>query len=105
LQTPGSPRGVAVALQLLDEMKQRGIQRSSHIYTCIMNICVRADRLQTALTMYESLLSEGLEPSLVTYHTLMDAYGQMRLWEKALTVLNVISRQVRAKTCHVCMAL
>ena len=94
-QTPGSARGVASALALLQEMKERHIARTAHVYTTIMALCVRADQLQNAVTMYEAMCSEQLEPTLVSYHTLIDAYGQLRQWENALAVLDIVSTKVR----------
>jgi pentatricopeptide repeat protein len=95
VQTAGSPRGVASALALLEEMKERRVPRTAHIYTTIMGLCVRADQLQSALAVYGGMRAEQLEPSLVAYHTLIDAYGQLRQWESALAVLDTVAAKVR----------
>jgi pentatricopeptide repeat protein len=99
MQTAGSARGVASALALLREMKERGIPRTAPIYAKIMGLCVRADQLQTALGMYEVMLEEQLEPTLVSYHTLIDAYGQLRQWQQALSVLDIVSSKARCRAC------
>jgi pentatricopeptide repeat protein len=91
---PGSSRGVAAAHELLAEMRARGIPRSEVIYTTLMSLCVRAERLNDSLAVFNALLDEGLVPSLVTLHTLMDTYGQLQQWSNALAVLDVIASKV-----------
>lgn len=76
-------------------MRERGLPRSEAIYTNVMSLCVRAERLQDALAAFDALLEERLEPSLVTLHTLMDTYGQLRQWSNALVVLDAIASKVR----------
>ena len=98
MQTAGSARGVAAALALLEEMRERGIPRSAQVYATIMGLCVRADQLQNALAMYDAMLAEGLEPPLIAYHTLIDAYGQLRQWQSAVAVLDMVASKVRPRS-------
>lgn len=37
--------------------------------------------------MFEDMFSAGVDPSIVTYNTLISAYGQMGDWVKAMEVL------------------
>lgn len=76
------------------EMRTRGIPRNADMYSAALSVCVRADRCATALQVYDDMCCEGLEPDLVTYHTLMDAYGQLRQWRSAIAVLNTIVEKV-----------
>jgi pentatricopeptide repeat protein len=85
-------------------MRARGIPRSEAMYTTLMSLCVRAERLHDSLAAFNELLDEGLEPSLVTLHTLMDTYGQLQQWSNALAVLDVITSKVHLHHCH-CTAL
>eukprot|EP00892_Ulva_mutabilis_P004463 jgi/Ulvmu1/2389/UM130_0022.1 len=91
--TPGSARGVSTVSHLLMEMRARGIARSVEMYTAALSVCVRADRCATALQIFADMRAEGLQPDLQTYHILMDAYGQLRQWHSAITVLDTIVKQ------------
>lgn len=75
-------------------MRTRGVPRCTSIYTSIMAACVRSARLQDAVDMYSELLREGLEPSVTTWHTLMDAFGQLRQWQNAVAVLDLVTAKV-----------
>jgi len=100
------------ALRLVEEMRQRGIERNVHTYTALMNVCIKCGKCQLALESYNKMLEDGITPNVVTYNTLIDIYGKMGQWEQAVKVLvNMRSQGVEAVlrtyntliiTCNMC---
>lgn len=41
------------------------------------------------------MLSNGLQPNLVTYNTLLDVYAKQAMWQEAISVLDTLDQQVR----------
>jgi len=100
------------ALRLVDEMRNKGIERNVHTYTALMNVCIKCGKCQLALESYKKMLEDGITPNVVTYNTLIDIYGKMGQWEQAVKVLvNMRSEGVEAVlrtyntliiTCNMC---
>lgn len=82
------------ALELVAEMRGRGIPCNVHTYSALMNVCIKANELDLALDVYKQLLAEGCAPNLVTYNTLIDVYGKTTQWEEAVKVLDALEQQV-----------
>lgn len=40
------------------------------------------------------MLSEGLQPNLVTYNTLLEVYAKRGMWREAVGVLDTLEQQV-----------
>ena len=81
------------ALELVAEMRGRGIQCNVHTYSALMSVCVKCNECELALDVYDQLLSEGCTANLVTYNILIDAFSRTGQWSKAADVLDPISRQ------------
>ncbi|KAL4551621.1 hypothetical protein Ndes2526B_g05894 [Nannochloris sp. 'desiccata'] len=81
------------ALELVAEMRGKGIQCNVHTYSALMSVCVKCNECELGLDVYEQLLSEGCTPNLVTYNILIDAYSRTGQWAKAADVLEPIARQ------------
>lgn len=75
------------ALNLLQEMEEKNIERNVHTYTALMNVCIKCGKSQLALETYKKMRQEGILPNVVTYNTLIDIYGKIGQWEQAVKVL------------------
>lgn len=75
------------AMELVEDMRQRNIERNVHTYTALMNVCIKCGRLPLALDIYNSMRSMHCMPNVVTYNTLVDVYGKLGHWEKAVQVV------------------
>lgn len=89
----GSQQALRRALELLAEMRSRGIQCNVHTYSALMNVCIKANELDLALDVYRQMISEGCTPNLVTYNTLIDVYGKTGAWHEAVAVLDILQAQ------------
>ncbi len=90
----GSHQQLRRALELVAEMRGRGIACNVHTYSALMNVCIKANELDLALDVYKQLLSDSCTPNLVTYNTLIDVYGKTGQWEEAVKVLDALEHQV-----------
>lgn len=81
------------AMELLNDMKARNIERNVHTYTALMNVCIKCGKLTMALDIYHSMRSALCVPNVVTYNTLIDVYGKLGQWEKAVQVLTLMKNE------------
>lgn len=81
------------ALELVDDMRIRNIERNVHTYTAFMNVCIKCGKLALALETYQSMKSVSCVPNAVTYNTLIDVYGKLGQWEKAVQVIDVMKNE------------
>jgi len=89
----GSHQQLRRALELVAEMRSRGIKCNVRTFTALMNVCIKASEMDLALDVYHQMLREGCTPNLVTYNTLIDIYGKTGQWSKAVEVLDTLDRQ------------
>jgi pentatricopeptide repeat domain-containing protein 1 len=82
------------AMELLEEMRQRGVERNVHTYTALMNVCIKCGKLPAALDIFTAMKSEGCTPNVVTYNTLIDVHGKLGQWDRAVGVLNMMRAEV-----------
>ncbi|WIA29715.1 hypothetical protein OEZ86_012195 [Tetradesmus obliquus] len=78
------------AMELLGEMRARGVERNVHTYTALMNVCIKCGKLTTALDIFHNMKAEGCTPNVVTYNTLIDVYGKLGQWDRAVNVLKLM---------------
>lgn len=90
----GSHQQLRRALELVAEMRGRGVACNVHTYSALMNVCIKANELDLALDVYKQLLSDSCTPNLVTYNTLIDVYGKTGQWEEAVKILDALEHQV-----------
>lgn len=86
------------AMGLIEEMRQRGIERNVHTYTALMNVCIKCGKCQLALESYKNMRDDGIDPNVVTYNTLIDIYGKMGQWEQAVKVVASMKGEVHCVT-------
>jgi len=89
----GTQQALRRALELMAEMRSRGVQCNVHTYSALMNVCIKANELDLALDVYRQMITEGCAPNLVTYNTLIDVYGKTGAWEEAVAVLDLLESQ------------
>ncbi|KAL4422946.1 hypothetical protein ABPG75_009143 [Micractinium tetrahymenae] len=89
----GSQQQLRRALELVAEMRSRGVQCNVHTYSALMNVCIKGNELDLALDVYRQMLAEGCTPNLVTWNTLIDVYGKTGAWEEAIRVLDALEQQ------------
>ncbi|KXZ56011.1 hypothetical protein GPECTOR_2g1563 [Gonium pectorale] len=81
------------ALELMQEMRSRNIERNVHTYTALMNVCIKCGKLALALDIYNSMRAANCMPNVVTYNTLVDVYGKLGQWERAINVLDMMRHE------------
>jgi len=81
------------AMELVEDMRQRNIERNVHTYTALMNVCIKCGKLALALDIYNSMRNVNCVPNVVTYNTLIDVYGKLGQWEKAVHVIDSMKRE------------
>eukprot|EP00887_Chlorella_sp_A99_P006645 scaffold3.g6645.t1 len=81
------------ALELVGEMRGRGIEANIHTYSALMSVCVKCGECDLALDVYQQLLAEGCTPNLVTSNILIDIYGKTGQWAAAVEVLDALQAQ------------
>lgn len=84
------------AQQLVEDMRQRNIERNVHTYTALMNVCIKCGQLQRALDIYhKDMRANHCVPNVVTYNTLIDVHGKLGQWDKAIQVIDIMKSEVR----------
>jgi pentatricopeptide repeat protein len=83
------------AMELMNEMRARNIERNVHTYTALMNVCIKCGKLTAALEMYAAMRAADCTPNVVTFNTLIDVYGKLGQWDKAVQVLRIMRSEVR----------
>ncbi|KAK9807258.1 hypothetical protein WJX73_003948 [Symbiochloris irregularis] len=89
----GSHQQLRKALELVAEMRGRGIACNVHTYSALMNVCIKANELELALDVYNQLVRDGCTPNLVTYNILIDVHGKTGQWHEAIKVLDALESQ------------
>ena len=92
-------RELQTALDLSEEMTQKGIARNVHTFSALMNVCIKAGQYQRALEVYTiDMQAERCMPNVVTYNTLIDLYGKTGQCGEAARVLDKMRAEVRASS-------
>eukprot|EP00882_Tetradesmus_deserticola_P011250 GHRQ01011901.1.p1 GENE.GHRQ01011901.1~~GHRQ01011901.1.p1 ORF type:complete len:586 (+),score=234.04 GHRQ01011901.1:180-1937(+) len=76
------------ALELVGEMRARGLSCNVHTYSALMNVCIKCDACDLALDVFKQMHEDRIRPNVVTYNTLVDVYGKTGQWEQAVRVLD-----------------
>ena len=90
----GSQQYLRRGLELVAEMKGRGITLNVHTYSALMNICVKANELDLARDVFSQMRDEGYQPNLVTYNILIDVHVKKGSWQEAVNVLDSLEQEV-----------
>ena len=95
----GSHQQLRRALELVAEMRSKGITCNVHTYSALMNVCIKANELELAQDVFDQMIEEGCTPNLVTYNILIDVHVKNGQWEEAVARLDTLERQVRRTGC------
>ncbi|XVE70076.1 hypothetical protein DITRI_Ditri10aG0042800 [Diplodiscus trichospermus] len=83
------------ALDLFNNMKERGIKPDVITYTVLLKRHternLRTDNLQDAIRIFDEMIDTGMEPDNVTYTALISGYFKRGNVEKAVTLVNEMS--------------
>lgn len=90
----GSHQQLRRALELVAEMKSRGISCNVHTYSALMNVAIKSNEVELAQDIFKQMMSEGCQPNLVTYNTLIDVYVKTGRWQQAMQLLDSMEAQV-----------
>lgn len=82
------------ALDLMAEMRSRGITCNVHTYSALMNVCIKCNEVGLVQQVYNQMLQEGCTPNLVTYNTLIDLYVKTGQWQEAIKLLDKLEEEV-----------
>jgi pentatricopeptide repeat protein len=77
----------ALALDLVREMQQKGLQVMLHTFGAVMDVCASAGKLDSALLVAQWMEEAGLELNRVIFTTLIKACGEAGEAPRALEVL------------------
>jgi pentatricopeptide repeat domain-containing protein 1 len=83
------------ALDLMAEMRSRGITCNVHTYSALMNVCIKCNEVSLVQQVYNQMIQEGCTPNLVTYNTLIDLYVKTGQWQEAIKLLDKLEEEVR----------
>eukprot|EP00210_Caulerpa_lentillifera_P005901 g5642.t1 len=89
----GSHQQLRRALELVADMRSRGIKCNVRTFTALMNVCIKANEMDLALDVHKQMIGEGCVPNLVTYNTLIDIFGKTGEWKRAIEILDTIDLQ------------
>lgn len=82
------------ALDLMAEMRQRGITCNVHTYSALMNVCIKCNEVGLVQQVYNQMIQEGCTPNLVTYNTLIDLYSKTGQCQEAIKLLDKLEEEV-----------
>lgn len=91
----GQRKDLRRALEMMAELRARGVVCNVHTFSAFMNVCTKCGELQLAVDVFGQMGVEGVVPNVVTYNTLIDVYGKLGDWGKAVEVLEIARQQVR----------
>lgn len=72
------------AADLMQQMKQEGVEPDIHTYTSFINACCKAGDMLRATKTMEEMEGIGVKPNIKTYTTLINGWARGSLPEKAL---------------------
>lgn len=55
---------------------------------------MQCDACELALDVFKEMRADGVRPNVVTYNTLVDVFGKIGQWERAVRVLDDMSQDV-----------
>lgn len=79
--------GYSKALELVDELKQNGLQMDDILYGTILCVCASNNQLEDAESYFKQMKDEGHSPNVFHYSSLLNAYSLDGDYKKAETIL------------------
>jgi pentatricopeptide repeat protein len=75
-------------LKIVKLSKAKGIKPDEILYNCILDTCVKYNRMEQAESVYRDMSQAGVPPSKITYAIMIRGYGQDYRLEKAFEIFN-----------------
>jgi pentatricopeptide repeat protein len=75
-------------LKIVKLSKAKGIKPDEILYNCILDTCVKYNRMEQAESIYRDMFQAGVTPSKITYAIMIRGYGNDYQLEKAFEVFN-----------------
>jgi pentatricopeptide repeat protein len=75
-------------LKIVKLSKAKGIKPDEILYNCILDTCVKYNRMEQAESVYGDMSHAGVNPSKITYAIMIRGYGNDYHLEKAFEVFN-----------------
>jgi len=74
-----------LAFKLFENVKKNS-KPDEILYNCIMDACLRFDKIDLMLELYDNMLNEGIKPSSITCGIVIKAYGMKKNISKAIEI-------------------
>ena len=85
------------ALQLLDLMKHSNVKPGLIVYTCLIQSCIRAFDIDTAVKLFREMQQSGIQPDAVTFATLIKGQLKANYFSEALdTAIEMVKIRPKA---------
>lgn len=75
-------------LKIVKLSKTKGIKPDEILYNCILDTCVKYNRMEQAESVYRDMSYAGIAPSKITYAIMIRGYGNENHLEKAFEIFN-----------------
>lgn len=73
-------------LKIVKLSKAKGIKPDEILYNCILDTCVKYNRMEQADSVYRDMIMAGLPPSKITYAIMIRGYGNDYRLDKAFEI-------------------
>jgi len=81
------------ALELFDEVKEKGLPLDAYLYTASIDACAKGRLWKKALYLFEEMKQNGVEPNDFTYSAVINACGKGGQWEKSLELIDQMRQE------------
>jgi pentatricopeptide repeat protein len=75
-------------LKIVKLSKAKGIKPDEILYNCILDTCVKYNRMEQAESVYLDMKEANVNPSKITYAIMIRGYGNNNKLDKALQIFN-----------------
>lgn len=75
-------------LKIVKLSKAKGIKPDEILYNCILDTCVKYNRIKQAETIFNDMKEANVTPSRITYAIMIKAYGNDYNFDKAIETFN-----------------
>ena len=76
------------ALEILDEMKRRGVAPNVFSYSAAISACEKGGRWERALALLAEMRTRGVAPDVIVYNSTISACATGARWDHALALLS-----------------
>ena len=88
----GNDYSLEKSFGIFEEMKLNNVSPNEIIFGCLLNACVKCNKIQRACEVYEEIKSGStdIQMNVVLYSTLIKGYTKEKNFEKAFEIYNKI---------------